>query len=110
MKQPEYAEGPEALENFKRLATAILQAPPKKQKKPTKKSASVTPNRVGRFNRHRVIRERSKRDPSSRSRREAQQHEISALSVFYSRPNIQEAHVAFTARSSSICLAFTQGA
>jgi hypothetical protein len=35
MKQPEYTEGPEALENFKRLATAILQAPAKKQKKQT---------------------------------------------------------------------------
>jgi hypothetical protein len=39
MKQPEYAEGPKALENFKTLATAILQAPDKK-KKQTKKSAS----------------------------------------------------------------------
>ncbi len=33
MKQPEYREGPEALGNFKRLATVILQPPPKKQKK-----------------------------------------------------------------------------
>lgn len=41
MKEPEYTEGPEALDNFKRLATAILQAPAKKQKKRTKKSASV---------------------------------------------------------------------
>jgi hypothetical protein len=40
MKQPEYTEGPEALENFKSLATAILQAPAKKKKKQTKKSAS----------------------------------------------------------------------
>jgi hypothetical protein len=40
MKQPEYTEGPQALENFKSLATAILQAAPKK-KKQTKKSASV---------------------------------------------------------------------
>jgi len=40
MKQPEYREGPEALENFKSLATAILQAPPKKKKKQAKKSAS----------------------------------------------------------------------
>jgi hypothetical protein len=39
MKQPEYTEGPEALKNFKGLATAILQAPAKK-KKQTKKSAS----------------------------------------------------------------------
>jgi len=41
MKQREYTEGPEALENFKRLATAILQAPAKKKKRQTKKSASV---------------------------------------------------------------------
>jgi hypothetical protein len=40
MKQPEYREGPEALESFKNLATAILQAPPKKKKKQTKKPAS----------------------------------------------------------------------
>ncbi len=41
MKQPEYIEGPEALGNFKRMATAILQAPHTKQKKQTKKSASL---------------------------------------------------------------------
>jgi len=41
MKIPEYREGQEALENFKRLATAILQAPAKKKKRQTKKSASV---------------------------------------------------------------------
>jgi hypothetical protein len=41
MKTPEYKERPEALENFKRRATAILQPPPKKQKKQTKKSASA---------------------------------------------------------------------
>jgi hypothetical protein len=41
MKTPEYREGPEALESFKTLATAILQAPPKKKKRQTKKSASV---------------------------------------------------------------------
>ena len=34
MKQTEYIEGPEALENFKRLATAILQAPNTKKKRP----------------------------------------------------------------------------
>jgi hypothetical protein len=40
--KPEYREGPEALESFKTLATAILQAPAKKKKKKrqTKKSAS----------------------------------------------------------------------
>jgi hypothetical protein len=40
-KQPEYTEGSQALENFKLLATAILQAPAKKKKRQTKKSASV---------------------------------------------------------------------
>jgi hypothetical protein len=39
MKQPEYTEGPEALGNVKRLATAILQAPAKKKKKQTEESA-----------------------------------------------------------------------
>jgi hypothetical protein len=39
-KMVEYVEGPQALENFKRLATAILQAPAKK-KKQTRKSASL---------------------------------------------------------------------
>jgi hypothetical protein len=38
--KPEYTEGPEALGNFKRLATAILQAPAKKKKRQTKESAS----------------------------------------------------------------------
>jgi hypothetical protein len=41
MKTPEYREGPEALESFKQLASAILQAPAKKKKRQTKKSASV---------------------------------------------------------------------
>lgn len=41
MKQPECTEGPEALANFERLATAILQANPKKKKKQIKKSASA---------------------------------------------------------------------
>jgi len=40
MKQPEYTEGPEALENFKKLAIAILQTPAKKKKKQSKKTAS----------------------------------------------------------------------
>jgi hypothetical protein len=39
-KEPEYREGPEALESFKNLATAILQAPAKKKKRQTRKSAS----------------------------------------------------------------------
>jgi hypothetical protein len=41
MKQPECTEGPEALQNFKRLATAILQAPPKKKKRQINKTASA---------------------------------------------------------------------
>ena len=41
MKQPEYTEGPKALENFERLATAILQAPLKKKKKQANKPASL---------------------------------------------------------------------
>jgi hypothetical protein len=41
MKTPEYTEGAQALENFKSLATAILQAPAQKQKKQPKKAASV---------------------------------------------------------------------
>jgi hypothetical protein len=40
MAKPEYTEGTQALENFKQLATAILQAPAKKKKRQTKKSAS----------------------------------------------------------------------
>ncbi len=32
MKEPEYREGPEALKNFERFATAILQAPKPKIK------------------------------------------------------------------------------
>jgi hypothetical protein len=40
MKQPEYIEGPQALDNFKGLAIEILQASPKKKKKQAKKSAS----------------------------------------------------------------------
>jgi len=41
MKQPEYTEGSQALENFKSLATAILQATGKKKKKQAAKPASV---------------------------------------------------------------------
>jgi len=39
MKQTQYNEGPQALENFKALAAAILQAP-RKKKKQAKKLAS----------------------------------------------------------------------
>ena len=40
MKKLEYTEGPEALENFKVLATAILQTPRKEKKQPKKAAAS----------------------------------------------------------------------
>jgi hypothetical protein len=39
MKQQEHIEGPEALDNFKQLATAILQAPAKKKKQAKKPSS-----------------------------------------------------------------------
>jgi hypothetical protein len=38
--KPEYIEGPQATANFEQLATAILQANPKKKKKQVKKSPS----------------------------------------------------------------------
>jgi hypothetical protein len=52
MKQREYIEGPEAAENFERLATAVLQAPkpiiePKK-KKQVKPASSRKPKRSDR--------------------------------------------------------------
>jgi hypothetical protein len=40
MKAPEYREGPQALANFKELATAVLRAPEQKQKRQPKKAAS----------------------------------------------------------------------
>ena len=43
MKQPEYIEGPEALANFKRLATGILQAPATKKKRPKKAALESKP-------------------------------------------------------------------
>jgi len=45
MKTPEYTEGPEALENFKSLATAILQAQPKKKKKQAKPASLRKPKK-----------------------------------------------------------------
>jgi hypothetical protein len=45
MKPVEYTEGPEALGNFKRLATAILQAPVKKKKKKLKATVSPKPKK-----------------------------------------------------------------
>ena len=38
MKQPEYTEGPEALENFKKMAVAIFQSPKAGGRKRRKKS------------------------------------------------------------------------
>ena len=43
MKEPEYREGPEALKNFERFASAILQAPKPKGK--TKKQAKAATTR-----------------------------------------------------------------
>jgi hypothetical protein len=43
MKQREYTEGPEALENFEKLATAILQAPLAKKKRPRKAAVKSKP-------------------------------------------------------------------
>jgi len=39
MKTPEYTEGPKALENFEKMATAIFQAPKPEGRKMTKKSS-----------------------------------------------------------------------
>jgi hypothetical protein len=39
MKQPEYIEGSEALENFERLATAVLRSPRPNAVAPKKKNA-----------------------------------------------------------------------
>jgi hypothetical protein len=38
MKQPEYTEGPKALENFEKMATAIFQAPKPEGRETRKKS------------------------------------------------------------------------
>ena len=48
MKEPEYREGPEALASFKQLATAILQAMPKKKKKQTKSASLGKPKKSDR--------------------------------------------------------------
>jgi hypothetical protein len=45
-KSVEYTEGPEALENFERLATAILQAPVKKKKKQVKPASLRKPKKA----------------------------------------------------------------
>jgi len=43
MKQTEYVEGPEALENFERFASTVLQAHPRKKK--AKKQAKPATSR-----------------------------------------------------------------
>ena len=40
MKEVKYLEGQQALDNFKTMASAVLQTPPKKKKKQTAKAAS----------------------------------------------------------------------
>ncbi len=45
MKQQEYVEGPEALGNFERFATAILQAPAKKKKQAKKPASQEKPQK-----------------------------------------------------------------
>jgi hypothetical protein len=42
---PEYTEGPKALENFKELATAALQAPAKKKKQAKKPASRKNPKK-----------------------------------------------------------------
>jgi hypothetical protein len=45
MKHREYIEGPQATENFKQLATAILQAPSKKKKQAKKPASQKSPKK-----------------------------------------------------------------
>jgi hypothetical protein len=45
MKEREYTEGPKALENFKGLATAILQAPGRKKKQSKKTTSPRKPKK-----------------------------------------------------------------
>lgn len=42
MKQPEYTEGPKALENFERMATAVFKAPKAESRKNPKKKTTTT--------------------------------------------------------------------
>jgi hypothetical protein len=48
MKTPEYTEGPKALENFERLAMAVMQAPRlnKKGKRKDKPTASQSESKI----------------------------------------------------------------
>lgn len=43
MKNQEYVEGPEALKNFERLATAVMQAPNPKAKAVKSKTSAKSP-------------------------------------------------------------------
>ena len=45
MKQPEYTEGPEAMENFERMASAIFQKPKAGGRKTRKKSSKTASER-----------------------------------------------------------------
>ncbi|HLZ40441.1 MAG TPA: hypothetical protein VKQ11_05745 [Candidatus Sulfotelmatobacter sp.] len=45
MKQPEYTEGPKALENFKKMATAVFQAPKPEGRKMREKSSKKASER-----------------------------------------------------------------
>jgi hypothetical protein len=45
MKQPEYTEGPEAKENFERMATAIFKAPKAEGRKNPEKSSKAVSER-----------------------------------------------------------------
>lgn len=45
MKHPEYIEGSEALENFEKFATAILQAPVIKKKQAKKPASQEKPQK-----------------------------------------------------------------
>jgi hypothetical protein len=45
MKQPEYTEGPKAMENFERMATAIFKAPKAGGRRMRKKSSKTASER-----------------------------------------------------------------
>jgi len=45
MKEPEYTEGPQALENFEKMATAIFQSPKPGGRKNGKKSSKKSSER-----------------------------------------------------------------
>jgi len=45
MKEPEYSEGPKAVENFEKMAMAIFQKPKAEGRKPRKKSNKAASER-----------------------------------------------------------------